>query len=106
MKVTLEILASDILETSYTDARDCAITRALARAGFPNYRECGTEIVDREVDGENYKYDIKLLKAKSKRYQKLSNRVKSMYAFTGQYFGPDMVKTKPADFKVVLNLKD
>ncbi len=32
-KITLNILAQDILETKYHDQQDCAITRALKRAG-------------------------------------------------------------------------
>jgi hypothetical protein len=42
--IVLEILAQDILETSYMYSSDCAITRALKRAGL-DMEDSGTEIV-------------------------------------------------------------
>jgi len=39
-KLTLQILAKDILENDYTDFQYCPITRALARAGRPDLHEC------------------------------------------------------------------
>ncbi len=44
-KIILNILAQDILEARYLDSEDCPITRALSRAGFPEYEDAG-EILD------------------------------------------------------------
>lgn len=51
MDIELEIKAEDIESTEYVDARDCAITRALARAGHPELIDVGKYIagvLDRE----------------------------------------------------------
>jgi hypothetical protein len=40
-KLTLTILAQDILTTSYLNSHDCAITRALHRAGRTDLDDCG-----------------------------------------------------------------
>ena len=49
MKIQLDILAEDIKETQYANAKDCAITRALNRAGYPNLRDGGIIIKDMET---------------------------------------------------------
>jgi len=57
----LSIKAQDIFETKYTNGQDCAITRALDRAGYSNLVHGGTDICDRDtlepiVDNRNSKY--------------------------------------------------
>lgn len=44
MEIVLNILRADILNSKYTNANECAITKALARAGYPEYRDCGSDI--------------------------------------------------------------
>jgi hypothetical protein len=73
MKLILNILASDILETDYHDSRDCAITRALARAGY-NYHDSGICIVDNDDS------DKVIVGLSNNDYQILSERVLGMYA--------------------------
>lgn len=46
MKITLTILKEDIEEGNYTNADICPITKALRRAGYPNLRDEGINIVD------------------------------------------------------------
>lgn len=58
--IKLTILAEDILTTNYFQTRDCAITRALHRNGFNEWRDTGTSIVDNDsrtiVDNNNVLY--------------------------------------------------
>jgi len=70
--LTLKILKSDIDTTFYTDGWNCAITRALHRAGFPDWYDCGTYIKDKNgnkiVTWNNSDYD-KLCSTVIKMYQ-------------------------------------
>lgn len=50
MQIALQILAQDIVETNYLDSDECAITRALVRAGYIMYRHVGRDI--RHSDGK------------------------------------------------------
>jgi len=72
MTIKLNILANDILETEYSNSRDCAITRALARAGFPNYEDCGTDIIDNDTEET-------VVTSHNETYWSLSVRVMKMY---------------------------
>jgi hypothetical protein len=77
VKIVLNILASDIKETDYLRASDCAITRALLRAGYPNLIDCGTEISKKKskliVDSYiPFNYNI------------LANKVMEMYEDKGE----------------------
>lgn len=53
MEIPLTILAQDIKETNYMDSSDCAITRALSRAGLSNYWHAGTSIREPADEGED-----------------------------------------------------
>ena len=59
-EIKLVILASDILESRYLDTSDCAITRALHRAGYHDYEDCGdgiyTDDLNQIVSDENESY--------------------------------------------------
>lgn len=44
-EITLSILASDIENTDYMQSEDCAITRALARAGRSDLKDVGRGII-------------------------------------------------------------
>lgn len=57
--LTLTILASDIKSTYYGNARDCAITRALSRAGRPELTDCGQGINNTNLDVRFESYNIK-----------------------------------------------
>lgn len=70
-KVKLEILAKDIEESRYTIARDCAITRALHRAGI-NAIHDGIGILE-ENEGRNYI-------ATNDDFQEAHEKVTNMYA--------------------------
>jgi hypothetical protein len=71
-EITLNILASDIEETDYSNSDDCAITRALRRAGKLGWKDTGTEI-----QSETRAYIVELYKNKS--FTTLSKRVVDMY---------------------------
>lgn len=71
-EVTLEILASDIKETEYTNSKDCAITRALARAGYPELEDQGLVIANKD----SWEY---VIKRDNKKYAELSVKVADMY---------------------------
>lgn len=43
--ITLTILEEDIRTTDYTYSKDCAITRAMRRAGFPYGKDCGSYLI-------------------------------------------------------------
>lgn len=72
MELKLRILAKDIRETNYNHSKDCAITRALERAGRPDLKDEGVDIVYKETrevftDKENPSY------------LELSNKVVDLY---------------------------
>lgn len=87
-KVTLKILASDIRNTQYANAKDCAITRALHRAGYPHLKDCGTDIFDTITNKEVISADDSI------EYNNLMNRVINMY----------YMDEEPKDFQVTLEL--
>jgi hypothetical protein len=72
MKIYLSIKAQDILTSNYTDARDCAITRALDRAGYSNLRHEGVDIVNAET--REVVFD-----RRDKKFVELGNLVWDMY---------------------------
>lgn len=45
MKATLQILKHDIEHSNYFNFSDCAITRALKRAGFPELADTGMNLI-------------------------------------------------------------
>lgn len=97
--ITLEIKASDINETWYSDSKDCAITRALHRAGFPDLRDSGKYILNDE--------DRKVTKPEDKDYYELGNRVIRMYHYNiNKKFPENPYPTveEPTDFSVTLTL--
>lgn len=49
-EITLNILASDIKETDYYNSEDCAITRALSRAGRPDLQDVGRGIEYKDLN--------------------------------------------------------
>lgn len=105
-KTKLEILASDILDTSYSNGKDCAITRALHRAGFKNLHDAGVEIVD--------EYNRLIITDADKDYNALQEKVLGMYSFKDntdyvlEYIsgkGARMApRLEPKDFTVYLDL--
>ena len=85
-KVTLTILANDILETNYLNSSDCAITRALKRAGL-NYEDSGIGITH---VGSNEEVSID-----NSQYKNLVDKVLGMY-FTKYKVGfPNASNVKP-----------
>lgn len=71
-KITLEIKAEDIMSSRYLICGDCAITRALHRAGYKDYRDSGIHIIDR---------NSKTIVAEGNRtYDALANKVIGMYS--------------------------
>lgn len=97
MEITLNILAKDIYETNYHNSKDCAITRALERAGI-DARDCGVCIRDNKTNDEliNFSNDV---------YRNLAGKIVLMYDGAGK-----LSKTKPnnaltpEDFEVTLNI--
>lgn len=72
MNIELTILAQDIQETEYLD-KDDAITRALARAGRPDLRCAGTDIV---ISSDE---DDEVVVISGAEFEKFNNKVQSMY---------------------------
>lgn len=74
MKVKLQFLGSDFNESNYMNTHDCAITRALYRAGIKAI-DCGTYIRT-----EGYKKDsTELTDFSNKDYRDLVNKVTRTY---------------------------
>jgi hypothetical protein len=92
-QVIIKILAQDIRETDYTNSRDCAITRALQRAGL-NMRETGgtIDLVDKDGDA------IKALLVTPK---ELSKKVRGMYKQVGN-IDSSVNTVFPTDFEFTL----
>lgn len=58
--ITLTILEEDIRELNYHDSENCPITKALARAGYPELRESGGSLTnngDTEDEFMSYQTD-------------------------------------------------
>jgi hypothetical protein len=72
-RVKLQILAEDIKNSNYLYSSNCAITKALERAGYSEYHDAGTDICKRN-DGE----DI-LIDNSNKTYAELTEKVRAMY---------------------------
>lgn len=76
-ELILNILASDIETTKYIDNDDCAITRALARAGRSDLIDCGTDICykrDRFFEEERV-----FIAWGNPTYEELADKVCNMY---------------------------
>lgn len=71
-RLTLEINPIDILTTRYINATDCAITRALGRAGRPDLVDVGLGIRTSDWTKRFDHYNIK-------GYEAMSKHVKRMY---------------------------
>ena len=69
-RVELQIKASDILGTSYFNFRNCAITRALQRAGLP-YIDAGTSI---RFEGTDNDVNINI-----EEHKELADKVSKLY---------------------------
>lgn len=91
----IKILAKDFKNTSYFKCSDCAITRALHRAGLKNLEDEGQDIC--EVKTGNI-----VLDETNKNYKKLQERVLNMYAYYSYKMNSDT--EKPVDFEVDLPL--
>lgn len=100
VQVELHILRQDILDNDYINPEYCPITRALARAGYPNLSDHGTHIEDnkrRIICGD-----------RSNDYCELSTTVASMYVYKnnpGKYENdPDTSILQPRDFTATITL--
>ena len=72
-KLTLQILAKDILENDYTDSSECPITRALARSGRPDLYDVGGLCIK---ESANRLFDCQ----KNDGYLELTKKVVGMYS--------------------------
>lgn len=92
--LVLEIKAVDIRYTLYLDASDCAITRALQRAGYKGYKDVGVSIEDE--NGNN------ITSYGNESYIELCIKVLSMYSYTeGRPMtcgSVEVIPTEPVDF--------
>lgn len=92
----LHILAQDIRETHYT-SRDCAITRALHRAGRTDLRDAGIEILDEQSK--------RIIGAGDSNYLELRERVRAMYrGASEQVYGKGYEVLEPQDFIYQLDI--
>ncbi len=100
-KITLNILAKDILENPYVESDTCPITRALERAGYPDYCDAGTCIIKKDTFED-------LITDKNKTYQSLVNKITEMYNTKYNdnpeiiYFDDSKVKIAIEDFEHTL----
>lgn len=98
--VKITILAKDVIENGYMDAKTCPITRALAVAGYPNLRHYGTTIdVVTEKEKEDNEY-FTCLTTKSEKMQELNDAVRTLYKLKEDESFDEM-----KDFTITLNLK-
>lgn len=79
-KIKLQILAKDILSSQYTDSSNCAITKALARAGYPEYEDAGTGICIEDTLDE-------VVNDSNETYRKLRDKVQNMYDYKETHEG-------------------
>lgn len=56
MKILLNILASDILESNYFNSETCPITKAFHRAGYPHLEDWGCTIENVSLGKKVYTY--------------------------------------------------
>lgn len=68
----IKILAKDIKSTSYYNYKNCAITKALRRAGLKNFFDVGDGIYNDETDEC-------IINSNNKNYDKLVRKVLNMY---------------------------
>lgn len=100
--ILITILAQDILDSNYMDSEDCAITRALKRAGSDAIDQ-GTGITQ---------YGVTIVPDMLPVYQNMRGRVMGMYKSAGKLAdtqkepglgGPVPIKPEPpTDFSVEL----
>lgn len=92
--IPITILADDIRKTEYTNASDCAITRAVKRLGYPWHHGSMTEIKDqRQHIVAHIPHGI-------------SSRVISMYrhAYPGEYLNGEV--EEPKDIHTTITLTE
>jgi hypothetical protein len=70
--ISLHIKSLDILRSDYLDKFDCAISRALDRAGYPHLRHEGTDIAHTETRET-------IIDSRNKSFQELTQLVWDMY---------------------------
>lgn len=100
--IELHILAEDIKTTDYYKGSDCAITRALKRAGLTKAKETGGDIeIKSPVLDIDYNTSLHLIKTP----RDLSNKVREMYRYLDK-LSSDGSKTEPEDFKYSLEIPD
>lgn len=89
--IELQILKEDIMTTTYSDSTDCAITRALHRAGHSELHDSGENIRNRENEivsiSDNHE---------------LSDRVVKMYKYVK--YPSSSISIPPEDFTFSLKL--
>jgi len=88
--ITLKILASDILSTNYTDAQDCAITRALARAGRPDLMDDANQIIIKTDTKVPFVVRNIIVPPSNEQYQEMQDAVYGMYFDREKYPIQDM----------------
>lgn len=110
-RITLKILASDIRETDYMDTHDCAITRALARAGYPHLIDFADSIVEKDFQHENKPTNVSI---NEEQYNKLYDVVCGMYLTKrfktfkdakASIFGDEVLQIRNRNLKITLDSK-
>ncbi len=96
MEIKIKILAEDIRNTNYFSSKDCAITRALHRAGYPNLRDCGVSIMN---DNDGSRSNI----MNHGEYMKMTDKVINMYAFVDKQVKMNS-PVEPEDFEFIIEV--
>jgi hypothetical protein len=109
MKHKIMILASDFITSAYINTSDCAVTRALSRAGLGDWYEGGGEIIQRgwscriatppELDSKVLRM-YKTVDVNTEKYGKHKSLAALWTAENEQLFEP----LEPADFEFELEL--
>lgn len=97
-QLILQILEKDIRETNYINSNDCAITRAIRRAGYPLGKDSGSLSLDNDICIHYYNED----------YNTFVDKVMGMYAGAGMRLTEGDIKKgrepiEPADFEHIIN---
>lgn len=87
-KLTLKFKPSDFVGNNYTNGSDCAITRALKRAGFPDAEDAGLDIRGLKIDG----VEIKINTFDNKSYKSLSKKVQATYGLYKEFNDITLIK--------------
>lgn len=73
--LTIRIVGADFSETDYRNCNDCAITRALKRAGYSKLRDCGVNI---DGKGKSHWENVRL-PVETDNYDALADKVINSY---------------------------